>query len=102
MSLYIAWSMVYQRKTVIYEIFEDGIVYVISPNGCIRVVAVLAPQVNVPELRDIGAVHIYDAKAESRLEPAGSPAFPIKLSSDPATTTTMSSTWYGTILCPYL
>ena len=94
--------MVYQRKTVIYEIFEDGIVYVISPNGCIRVVAVLAPQVNVPELRDIGAVHIYDAKAESRLEPAGSPAFPIKLSSDPATTTTMSSTWYGTILCPYL
>ena len=73
--------MVYQRKTVIYEICEDGIVHVISPNGCIRVVAVLAPQVNVPELRDIWVVHIYDANAESRLEPAGSPAFLVELTS---------------------
>ena len=81
LSLFIAWSMVYQGKTVIYEICEDSIVYMISPSGGIRVVAVPASQANVPELRDIGAVHIYDAKAKSRYEPAGSPAFLIEFTS---------------------
>ena len=75
--------MVYEGMTVIYEICEEGVVYVISPDGSIRVIAIPASHANVPKLRDIGAVHIYDAKAKSKswMEPASSPAFLIEFSS---------------------
>jgi len=75
LSLYIVWLMIREGRTVIYEICQKGIVYVIPFNGPIRMVAVPASLVTVFELSFRDAVHIYDSKANSRSEPARSYAF---------------------------
>jgi hypothetical protein len=73
--------MVYKGKTVVYELCQQSIVYVISPNGIFRRTTTPASLVNVPELENKETVHIYDAKSSLNQEPCESNAYLIEFSS---------------------
>jgi hypothetical protein len=73
--------MVYKKKTVVYEICQKNIAYVISSNGSIRMILIPASLKNAPELGNEETVHIYDAKASSGQEPSESDAFLIEFTS---------------------
>lgn len=81
MSLYIVWLLVREGRTVVYEIRQKDAVYVIPSTGPIRFLSVHASEANVPELTEANAIHVFDAKADSRLEPAESCAFLVEFTS---------------------
>lgn len=75
-SLLIVWQLVYQQKTVVYELCEQGVVLVIPADGPIRILnAVAATCGSVPELNERETVHVFDGKASACHEPYASEAF---------------------------
>jgi len=80
-SLFILWYMLRMRRTVVYEISDQGIVYVIRSDGSSRQLKGPACAAVIPELYQPETIHIYDAKADSNGEPVESEAFLIEFSS---------------------
>jgi hypothetical protein len=75
------WQFVYDRRTVVYETCEQGVVYVVRPDGSVSLLQGSATIANVPELNVETTIHLFDAKARSNREPAKTLAFLIVTSS---------------------
>jgi hypothetical protein len=65
----------------VYETCEQGVVYVVRPDGSVSLLQGSATIANVPELNVETTIHLFDAKALSNREPAKTLAFLIVTSS---------------------
>jgi hypothetical protein len=83
-SLYIVWHFIYLRKTVVYEVSEKKVVFVVHSDCRMRMCAAPAFAAIIPELENLGdsrAIQVFDASASVSSEPAQSNAFLILTSS---------------------
>lgn len=80
-SLFIVWHLLAQGRTVVYEICQQGIVYVIRSDGSMRCCDGAATMASIPELGDSTTVHVFDAKAKAGREPVESSAFLVEFTS---------------------
>ena len=87
------------RRTVVYEICTQNVIYVVRSNGSMSILKESANIVTVPELFDINTIHIFDAMAVASREPVDSAAFLIVTSSRNRRSYAHTSRRSGVFMC---
>jgi hypothetical protein len=69
------------KKTVVYEVCEQGTIFIFRSDGSCRLEKTPGSLASIEELSDPETIHVYDAKALSKSEPTKSRAFLIEFTS---------------------